>query len=373
MRLRSATLNWLFLLLLCTSPAVVSFAADLDDLIDQIRAVDAKGEGHREAVKAAQELQQLDQSAVLPLLNALDGANPLAMNWLQVSFESLADRLQKSGQLDAAELEKFVLDRTHHGRARKLAFDWLEKVDESARERLIPGMLDDPSSSLRREAVIVAIRDAEQAADEAVQIALWKKALAGAVDRDQVDQIAGALKKLGESVDIVDHFGLLTEWSVIGPFDNRNESGFHVVYPPEKEIDLQAEYEGMSGKVKWERLVSERKDGEFDIAELTAPHKGAIDYAYTEFNSPTGQAVEFRLATANAWKLWVNGELVFAREEYHRGMQFDQYIVRGRIEQGKNTFLLKVCQNEQDQDWAQRWAFSFRIVDESGRAVTQAD
>ena len=68
----------------------------------------------------------------------------------------------------------------------------------------------------------------------------------------------------------------------------------------------------------------------------------------------------------------MNGELVFAREEYHRGMQFDQYIVPGKLQPGKNTILLKVCQNEQEQDWAQRWAVQFRICDIEGRALRAA-
>ena len=350
-----------------------AIGSDIDEFIGKIQAVGPEGAGHREAATAAEQLQKLDASAALATLEAMDQANPLAMNWLQVCFESLAAKLQKQGELSAERLESFVLDRTHNGRARKLAFDWLTKLDKTARQRLVPGMIDDPSAPLRREAVAVAMEAAQNSSGKTTQLALWKKALTGAVDRDQVDVIAEALKSLGEPVNIVEHLGLVTDWYLIGPFDNLNEAGFNVAYPPEEEVNLQAEYEGMKGKVKWSQLSSDRDDGAFDLAELTEPHKGAIDYAFTEFDSPAGQDVEFRLATQNAWKLWVNGELVFAREEYHRGMQFDQYIVSGHIAQGKNTFLLKICQNEQEQDWAQRWAFQFRVVDASGRAVTQAD
>ena len=352
--------------------APLTNAADTSSLITTIRQVDKQGQGNVKAAQALQQLQTEGTEALIPILQAMEGANPLALNWLQGAFQAIAEQGLANGSLAAEPLEEFVLDRTQNGRARKLAFDWLVKVDESAQQQLIPNMLDDPSSPLRREAVAHAISIAEKAEGETAQLALWKKALSGAVDRDQVDQIAKELKKLGEPVDIVQHLGLLTEWHVIGPFDNTDMKAFDVVYPPETEIDLEATYEGKLGDVEWKRYVSEKEDGAFDLAELTEPHKGAIDYAYTEFESDASQEVEFRLATANAWKLWVNGELVFAREEYHRGMRFDQYIVRGQIQKGKNKFLLKVCQNEQDQSWAQRWAFQFRIVDESGRAVTQA-
>ena len=353
--------------------SVSLLAADSAKLIETIQAVNKKGAGHAEAVKAVQQLQAMGASTAIPILKAMDNANPLASNWLQGAFESVADQALRANELSAKDLEGFVLDRTHNGRARKLAFDWLTKVDKTAEERMIPNMLDDPSSPLRREAVAQVIQTAEKAKSDDEKEFLYRKALNGAVDRDQVDKIASSLKKLGQTVDLVEQFGFLTAWHVIGPFDNTDMKAFNVAYPPEKEIDLKATYDGKAGKVEWKQYLSDAKDGEFDLAELTEPHKGAIDYAITEFNSPSGQEVEFRLATANAWKLWVNGELVFAREEYHRGMRFDQYIVRGSIKEGKNTFLLKVCQNEQDQDWAQRWAFQFRIVDESGRAVTQAE
>lgn len=373
---RAASLACLLSLSVCTLTSLGSAslsAAEPRELIDIILKVDSKGAGHEAAAQAVRELQQTGPETLVPLLKGMNRANPLALNWLQVSFESIAAGALAEEKLSAQELEQFVLDRTNGGRARKLAFDWLVRVDGDARGRLIPNMLDDPSGPLRREAVAQAIAAAKAAEEEAARKEAWQRALSGAVDKDQVDEISKALASLGEPVNVVEHFGLLTTWYVIGPFDNTDMQGFPVVYPPEQEINLEASYEGKEGTVKWEKYTSQREDGEFDLAELTAPHKGAIDYAYTEFVSAGDQEVEFRLATANAWKLWVNGELVFAREEYHRGMRFDQYIVRGALREGKNTILLKICQNEQTQDWAQRWAFQFRIVDETGRAVTQLD
>ena len=62
-----------------------------------------------------------------------------------------------------------------------------------------------------------------------------------------------------------------------------------------------------------------------------------------------------------------------AQEEYHRGMFFDQYIFRANLKQGENTLLLKVCQNEQTEDWAQVWAFQLRICDLTGRGLNSAE
>ena len=79
--------------------------------------------------------------------------------------------------------------------------------------------------------------------------------------------------------------------------------------------------------------------------------------------------MQFRLAIPNAWKLWLNGQPLFGREEYHRGKSFDQYVVPGRLKAGRNVILLKVLQNEQTESWAQRYEFQFRVTDPAGAAV----
>ena len=37
------------------------------------------------------------------------------------------------------------------------------------------------------------------------------------------------------------------KWQVIGPFDNTEREGFDTAFPPEKEIKLDATYDGKSG------------------------------------------------------------------------------------------------------------------------------
>jgi hypothetical protein len=51
----------------------------------------------------------------------------------------------------------------------------------------------------------------------------------------------------------------------------------------------------------------------------------------------------------------------------------DQFIVRGELKPGKNVILLKVCQNEQKEDWAQVWQFQLRVCDSIGKAILPAD
>lgn len=346
----------------------------LSQALSAIKKVDREGRGHAEAKQGAKVLSAASPAELTTILAAMDDAGPLAANWLRGAFEAAAQAAGKD--LPKGDLEAFVLDRKHSSRARRLAFEWLVQEDPAARERLVPGMIDDPSPELRREAVARLIDLAKKAEGEKAR-SLYEEAFAAAVDGDQVQQIALVLKKDGVKVDLVKHFGFVTRWTLIGPFDNRESKGFDVAYPPEKEIDLEKEYEGMKGKVAWSPaaapidpdVLNPDRVGLFDIAKLTDKHKGAATYATTDFYSDREQAVEFRLSTDNAWKLWLNGELVFAREEYHRGRFFDQYIVKGTLKPGKNVLLLKVLQNEQTDDWAQDWGFQFRVCDLTGKAV----
>jgi len=180
------------------------------------------------------------------------------------------------------------------------------------------------------------------------------------------------LRDIGESVDLQKHFGFLTEWYLIGPFDNVELKGFDTVYPPEKELNLKAKYPGKMGDVEWQSYTTEDEYGTLDIAKKTAPHKGAVTYATTTFVAEKSCEIEIRLGTPNAWKLWVNGEQIFARDEYHRGTFLDQYKVTAKLKPGPNQLLLKVCQNEQKEEWAQAWTFQLRVCDHSGIAVLPA-
>ena len=348
-------------------------AASFDDNIKAVRTVGSEGKGHPAAIAAVKELSLGSSDSLVPLLKAFDDASPLAVNWLRGAFETVADRqLKTTGQLPAKNLEAFVKDTARSAEARRLAYEWLIKVEPAAGDRLIPGMLQDASPEFRRDAVQRLIKSAKKATeDKEVEQAgkLYRQALVGAVDDDQVKAIVVPLREMGQQVDLQKHFGFLTEWSLAGPFDNTGFKGFDIAYPPEKGVDLTAKYAGKEGEVTWQKFSTTDEYGVFNIAKQTSPYKGAVMYATATFTSDKARVVEVRLGTPNAWKLWVNGELVFGRDEYHRGTQLDQYRVKAKLRPGNNTILLKVCQNEQTEEWAQDYKYQIRVCDSTGAAI----
>jgi hypothetical protein len=347
--------------------------ATVEKSLSALQAVDKGGRGNADAQRAIRELTTAQSADLLKILNALDRASPLAENWIRNAFETVADReLRQKHALPAAELEKFVTEKSHHPRARRLAYEWLVKVDPSATNRLIPGMLLDPASELRRDAVAMRITEAEKVdstKEKEKAIRLYREALSGATQDDQVKSIVQGLSKLGQKVDIAQHFAFITHFSIIGPFDHHRGVGFKAVYPPEKEIRLDAQYDGQLGKVSWQPIETSQEYGTVDIAKQIKSYKGAVMYAMAEFQSPHEAPLELRLGTQNAWKIWLNGEFVFARDEYHRGSALDQYRLPVVMRAGKNIILLKICQNEQNESWAQSYQFQLRVCDSSGRGV----
>lgn len=345
-------------------------------LVKTIQAVGPEGKGHREAAAAWQRLVQADAGQLPAILAGLDQAGPLAANWLRTAVDAIAERqLERGGKLPTAALEDFLRNTRHAARARRLAYEWLVRVDGSAADRLLPGMLDDPSPELRRDAVARQLGKAEafEKAEKKDAAAAYHKALDSAVDLDQVRLLAERLRKLGRAVDIARQLGMIVRWKVVGPFDNTGEKGFDIAYPPEREANSNAAYPGKHGQVRWIEHATADEQGKVDLNRVLGQEKGVVGYAMTEFLADRQREVEFRLASFNAVKVWLNGRLIDQHHVYHAGSEMDQYVSRGELRPGRNVILVKVCQNEQTQDWAVYWYFQLRLCDERGKPVLSTD
>ena len=361
--------------LLSASRSESGWKAEVSELLRSIQLVAKEGEGNVAASRAWRQLSQMN-AAVLPrILASIDEEEPLPANWMCSLVDSIAERVLRSGaKLPQTELEAFVKDTRQSPRARRLAFEWLARVDASAPDRLIPAMLHDPGVDFRRDAVdrllsAAKAHDEAKRQAEAAAIAVYNEALSGARDEDQIQQIVTRLRDYGQEVNLPRHFGFLMRWKVIGPFDNVEKRGFDRPFPPEQEINLDVEYDGKSGKVRWIDYTSEDEYGLVDLNAGIAEEKGVVAYALHEFVSHKEQEVELRVGTKNAWKLWVNGELAYTRDEYHHGTKLDHYRARSRLKKGRNQILLKVCQNDLIANWTKVWRFQIRVCDSAGTAI----
>jgi hypothetical protein len=365
--------SYLPLLPLLLLVAGVASAAELDKSLKVLQSVDREGKAAGDPTAAWKTVSQANPSELPTLLAALDEAKPLGANWIRAAIDSIAEKsLGEKRALPVDKLRQFVLDREHVPRARRLAYDWLCKADQSTPDELLPKMLDDPSLELRRDAVareIDAAKKQLESENKAKATATFQSALAHARDLDQAQLLAAELRKLGETVDLARHFGFITEWQVIGPFDNSARKGFAAAYPPEKEFLADARYQGKQDDVAWKPASTKEEFGNVDLNEAIAKEKSVVAYARADFYSDAPQPAELRLGSLNATKIWLNGELLAENEVYHALTKMDQYIGHGKLKAGKNVILVKICQNEQTEDWAVDWKFQLRVCDTTGTAI----
>lgn len=373
-------MNRQFFLSMSLAFAAVSAQAvevDLKPALMTLKKVGPEGRGNAEAAGAWQTISKADAQSIPVLLAAMDDANDLAVNWLRAAVDTIVDReLKAGGKLPTDALRAFLGGTRHHPRARRLAFELIARVEPVEADKLVPTFADDPSVELRRDAVQRLLDTADKrlaAEDKAGATKGFRAALNAARDEAQIKKAAAELRKLGQEVDLPRHFGFLMEWKIVGPFDNAKLVGFDAVYPPEKSVNLAIELDGKSGKVRWSDYATKDDYGMVDFNKPFGDHKGVTAYAYTEFNATGARPAELRLGCKNGWKIWFNGQLIFGRDEYHRGSRLDQYRFPIELKAGKNTILVKACQNEEVKDWTKEWQFQLRVCDATGTAILAKD
>lgn len=351
-------------------------ASQLSESIESIRAVGPEGQGNVKAAQGWKLLSASDAASLPMILRAMDGANDLAVNWLRAAVDTISERELAAGRrLPITELKKFIGDTKHHPRARRLAYELIARAEPVTAQQLMASLQDDPSNELRRDAVQRLIDQAaaiRAAGNTNGSVPKFQTALKSARDVDQIESITKELKKLGHPAELPTVFGWVTEWKVIGPFDSTGGIGHEKVYPPEERIDLAASYDGQTDKVRWQDFKAAGDYGLVDLNKPCGALKEVAGYAYTEVHSDKERPVELRLGCKNAWKVWLNGKFLFGRDEYHRGMEIDQYRMAAELKKGKNTILVKICQNEQKEEWTVEWEFQLRITDALGTPIASA-
>ena len=359
-----------FSALLIAAPCL---ADDLTGAVKILQAVGREGSGNREATTAWQTLAKADPKFLPVVLSGMSGANPLAENWLRAAVDAIVDKANGSGSpLPMDALKSFLNQTSNASGARVVAFDLIQQASAEEADRITPQLLEDPSAELRRHPVSKLMEEGDALLaknDKTGATSVFQKAIRSARDEDQIKKLAKNLKDLGSDVNLVDHFGFLTDWHLVAPFTNVDRKGFDEVFPPEKGVNLTETYKGKTAPVKWVDFKSTDPYGMIDFNKPFGMEKQVTGYAYTEFAMNEARDAEIRLGCKNGWKVWLNGKLLFARDEYHRGMKLDQYKIPASLKKGINTILVKCCQNEQTESWTVEWQFQLRVCDSTGTAI----
>ena len=138
--------------------------------------------------------------------------------------------------------------------------------------------------------------------------------------------------------------GLIQEdaWHVIGPFDNSGNKGFLTEYPPEREIDFEKSYQGLSGEVKWTKAQGGRSKSCVDFAHIFGVKEWATAYAYTTISSEKEKDAQLRIGSKWSVVVWLNNEPIF-RQSIGRISAPDQDVIPVKLKAGENKLLIKSC------------------------------
>jgi hypothetical protein len=365
------------LLIVSATLAAPAGDTELTRAISAVRSVGPNGQGATAAAAAWKRLAAADVANLPTMLAGMDGASPLARNWIRSAIDPVLDRAAADKKsAPTAELEEFLRDTQHDPAARRFAYELIVKADPAAPDRFLPGMLDDPSRDLRRDAVARVMDSAGKLAKDqkpAEAETEYRRALAAARDFDQLGAVIRDLGSLGKKISLAEHVGFLRSWKVIGPFSNAGEKGIDTVYPPEKGRGFSGEFDGIDGKVRWKEFTSTKDTGVIDLNEAVSEHPEAVAYAATEFRSATAREAEVRLGSFVGFKLWVNGEQVLVRGDAYTGFRADHYVAPVKLKAGVNTILIKFAQATPPPQLPRpnHWRFMLRVCDGSGAAIAQ--
>ncbi|EGF26229.1 hypothetical protein [Rhodopirellula baltica] len=368
-----------------------------NSLVEVLNRVDAEGVGHSDAMKAMSaqpKSADVSPAQLFATLDSMSHAEPRAKNWLRLlasqQIEAAESNAVTTGKLNSLreDLLVFFNDRSHDGDARYLIYRHLVDENPDRRETLLEQAVDDPFIPLRYLAIERKMKQAEQfEGEEAIEAYLELLPLAR--HPNHLREITASLKKLDRPVQLAKQLAMITQWQVIAPFGNKDSEGFDHVYEVETEYaesPLDHELVRQSFKaattsegddkttgetLTWQTLSTDDNAGMVDLNPTYDNAKDAIAYAVCFFELPEGETTDAqaRLGCINGNKAWINGQPVLSNEVYHSGSSIDQYVSNCQLRPGLNSVLLKICQNNQTQPWAQDWQFQFRLTDSTGRGI----
>jgi tetratricopeptide (TPR) repeat protein len=167
------------------------------------------------------------------------------------------------------------------------------------------------------------------------------------------------LGKIDESRSICKELGFVTDWMVIGPFDNERGASFGFAYGPENETDFTASYDGKKREVGWRRLPVSPVLGLVDMDAMMRPNDEVLAYAAAFVHSKTKQDAALRVASDEGVKIWVNDQLI-ADLDIHRNCTFDQNSYAVVLHEGANKILVKLAERNG------QWRFGLRLTNPEG-------
>jgi HEAT repeat protein len=178
-------------------------------------------------------------------------------------------------------------------------------------------------------------------------------------DRNLVRRAAQVMRAIGKPLDLAAKDGFLTEYWVLGPFDDREKLRKADALPTDAAVNLAEPVAFEEQTREWRYRPSDDPLGHLDFEQAVARRDNVGAYAYVEFEVAEAQDVLLKVGSDDDVVCWLNGEKV---DEFldNRGWSPDQDTVKARLRAGTNRLLCKVLNG------GGQWALSARLTDREG-------
>ncbi len=170
---------------------------------------------------------------------------------------------------------------------------------------------------------------------------------------------------------------------ILGTFLNDKENtGFNRVLPPEKKIDFEAKYKAkyvwvlnghprkggeIEREIRWTKAAVDQTDGKLSIPSLVPPPASwAVAYAVADFHVETAREVMLSVDGDDAFRVWLNGTKVaekIAEYKHRTSCVAEQHGIKISLRAGPNRFLVKTANIDHE------WWVRLRLTDSEGRPV----
>ncbi|MBT16223.1 MAG: hypothetical protein CMO59_09600 [Verrucomicrobiales bacterium] len=134
-------------------------ALAINDSINSILAIGPEGKGNVNAAEAWKKLTSNSNLETLTMVfEAMNKAEPVASNWLRSAAEIIFKNMQTDQYDSSSFLGEYFLNENNPSKARRFAFELIRENDPEVAAEIIPGLLNDPSPELRRDAIDLLIK-----------------------------------------------------------------------------------------------------------------------------------------------------------------------------------------------------------------------
>lgn len=149
----------------------------------------------------------------------------------------------------------------------------------------------------------------------------------------------------GEVHGLADELGVIRSIWVCGPFDNERGAGYAAQHEASSRFDPDARYPGKLSEVGWRFLPVQPRAGHLMLGEIMRSREQIMTYVATAVLAEEAHDVALLLGTSGAWRVYLNGAEVGARD-VERELHDDQDAVVLPLQAGANLLVLKACHQE---------------------------